>query len=271
MTDLPGSTTPSDLEHRRVYECRLTPDRALQSLDESAAFLADRGLLTRTPDCSLPSLFEACHEEPYRKGGHGFASWPKTKYSWASELEERPGITVLKIHAGKSLFLTRETLAVVDPICRAELTRLAGADRETRRLLDHLANGGPSTLETLQEELGLGPRELKALRYPLERCGAIVGRQVLLPADKQPGHLHSSELARYDQIVPEPLSDHDVPRALEEVIIAGVRAAVIAQERELRRWFSWRWYFPSDLVERLVQAHRLSRVTADKVALGPAR
>ncbi len=108
MTNLPGSQAPSDLEHRRAYECRLTTDRALQSLEESAAFLADRGLLTRTPDCSLPSLFEACHEEPYRQGGHGFASWPKTKYSWAGELAELPGITVLKIHVGKSLFLTRD-------------------------------------------------------------------------------------------------------------------------------------------------------------------
>jgi hypothetical protein len=268
MTNLPGSQAPSDLEHRRAYECRLTTDRALKSLDESAAFLADRGLLTRTPDCSLPSLFEACHEEPYRQGGHGFASWPKTKYSWAGELAELPGITVLKIHAGKSLFLTRDTLAIVDPICRAELTRLDGGDRETRRLLGHLASGGPSTLGTLQEELGLRPRELKAIRYPLESCGAIVSRQVVLPADEQPGHLHSSELARYDQIVPEPLSDQDIPRALEEIIIAGVRAAVIAQERELRRWFSWKWYFPPDLVERLVDTHRLSRVAADRVALG---
>ena len=80
-----------------------------------------------------------------------------------------------------------------------------------------------------------------------------------------------SELARYDQIVPEPLSDHDIARALEEVIIAGVRAAVIAHERELRRWFSWRWYFLADLIERLVETHRLSRVAADRVALGPAR
>ena len=212
----------------------------------------------------MPSLFEACHEEPYRQGGHGFASWPKTKYSWAGELEELPGITVLKIHAGKSLFLTRETLAIVDPIRRAELTRLDGGDRETRRLLGHLASGGPSTLGTLQEELGLRPRELKGIRYPLERCGAIVSRQVVLPADEQPGHLHSSELARYDQIVPEPLSDQDIPRALEEIIIASVRAAVIAQERELRRWFSWKWYFPPDLVERLVDTHRLSRVGADR-------
>ena len=103
-----GAESLQDLEHRRAYECRLTPDRALQSVDETAAFLAERGLLTRTPDSSLPSLFEACHEEPYVEGGRGFASWPRTKYSWAGELGERFGVTTLKIQSGKNLFLTRD-------------------------------------------------------------------------------------------------------------------------------------------------------------------
>jgi len=227
-------------------------------------------LLTRTPDASLPSLFEACHEEAYREGGRGFASWPKTKYSWAGELEARPDVTSLKIHSGKSLLVTSETLAIVDPICRAELARMAAADREWRRLLDHLADGGPATLETIQEEMGLHPRELKALRYPLERCGAIVSRQVVVPVGENTGHLHSSELTRYDQIVPDPLGDRDPPEAMKEIIVAGVRAAVIARENELRRWFSWRWYFAPDLVQELVETRRLSRPAAGWVALGSA-
>ena len=33
-------------------------------LDEAAAFVAERGFATRTPDCALPSLFEECDEEP---------------------------------------------------------------------------------------------------------------------------------------------------------------------------------------------------------------
>ena len=30
-------------------------------MEEAEAFLRDRGLLTRTADCALPSLYEACH------------------------------------------------------------------------------------------------------------------------------------------------------------------------------------------------------------------
>ena len=52
----------------------------------------------------------------------------------------------------------------------------------------------------------------------------------------------------------------DLRRALGELLCAGVRAAVVAPERELVRWFSWRWYWEDGLVEELVQAGRIVRV-----------
>jgi hypothetical protein len=72
---------------RRVQECRLLPERALGSLEEAAAFLAERGLLTRMPDCALPSLSApSTRGRPAPPGeasiyGHGRAgsgpfSWP---------------------------------------------------------------------------------------------------------------------------------------------------------------------------------------------------
>ena len=79
----------AELRERRAFECRLTPDRALASLDEAGAFLRDRGMLTRTTDSALPSLYEACHERPYQPGGRGFATWPATRWPWFGELTER--------------------------------------------------------------------------------------------------------------------------------------------------------------------------------------
>jgi len=64
----------TELLRRRESECRLTPDRALRTLAGAEAFLRDRGLLTRTPDCALPSLYEACHEDPDKPGNPGFAT-----------------------------------------------------------------------------------------------------------------------------------------------------------------------------------------------------
>jgi hypothetical protein len=273
-----GHSVVLELQRRRAYECRIDAGRELESLEGAAAFLSERGLLTRTPDSSLPSLFEACHEEPYLVGGRGFAAWPRTKWSWAGELEQRPGVTVLKVHRGKNLLLSPGVLTLVDPICRAELVRMASgaaassskADRDLVRLLDHLGAVGPSMLGSLQSKLDLTPRELKALRYPLERCGVLVARQTLTGAADGEGHLHTTQLARYDQVVPEPLADLDPARALEELLVAGVRAAVLAEEGELRRWFSWSWYLTGGTIERLLAAGRLVRPAPGLVALGPA-
>ena len=46
---------------------------------------------------------------------------------------------------------------------------------------------------------------------------------------------------------------------LAELVAAGVRAAVVAPEPELRRWFSWQWYWTDSLVEDLVADGRLRR------------
>jgi PucR-like helix-turn-helix protein len=271
----------AELRERRAFECRLTPDRALGTLAEAESFLRERGLLTRTPDCALPSLYEACHEEPYQPGGRGFASWPATKWPWFGELGGR-GYLVCAVHRGKNLLVSGQTAELLDPICRAELERMRAADPGWRRLLDHLAAAGPSLLDDLRLELRLTRQELRALRAPLERCGAVVARSVEVTAGA--GHEHTSELARWDQVRPggagrggteaggtpggTELSDTEPGRALAELVVAAVRAAVIAPERELRRWFSWPWYWPGPLVGDLVRAGRLRRVGSHVTTVG---
>jgi hypothetical protein len=244
-----------ELQARRAYLCRLTPDGALESLEDARRFLGDRGMLTRTPGSALPSFFEACHEEPYSPGGRGFGSWPATKYRWYFELAERPDVHELRVHNGKSILVTDETLRLVDPICRAELARME-EQHEWAPLLAHLASAGPSTLDDLQTELGIKPKELRLLRSPLERCGAVISRslRVELPDGR---HTHTSELLRYDDAYPHPAKG---PGGIDELVVAAVRSAVVAPEREVtRRWFSWRWLMPPDLVDQLVSEGRLER------------
>jgi hypothetical protein len=239
----------NELQERRAFECRLTPDRALGTLDEAEEFLRDRGLLTRTTDCALPSLFEACHEEPYAPSSPGFGQWPKTKWRWSGALLDRDGVYGPKLHRGKTLYLTDETAALADPLCRAELARMADSP-ETGRLLRHLADTGPSSAEDLRIELGLKARELTSLRRPLELCGAIV-----------PLRLEESLVARWDHVLPEPSGRG----GLAELVVAGVRAAVLAPETEVRRWFTWKP--PVGMVDELVSAGRLERPAPGWLAL----
>jgi hypothetical protein len=237
------------LRARRDYECRLTLDRALETLSDAHGFVRERGLLTRTPDSALPSLFEACHEEPYQAGGRGFASWPATKWPWAHELSELPDVHSLDIHRGKTIMLSNELLALADPICRAELARMENADPGWGRLLRHLQATGPSMADDVELELGLKHQEFRSMRSSLQRCGALVALQVILPAESGGGHLHRSELARWDQAYPEPSG---APADIVTLMGAALRAAVLAPEKDLPRWFSWRWLLPADLPGQLL-------------------
>jgi len=248
----------AELRARRAFECRLVPARALRSLDEAAAFLRDRGLLTRTTDCALPSLYEACHEGPYRPGRPGFATWPAHKWPWFGELADR-GCLITAVHRGKNLVVNGEVAALLDPICRAEIERMRAVDGGWRSLLDHLATVGPSSVDDLLTELRLKRQELKALRAPLERCGAIVSRSMEVTAGA--GEAHSSVLARWDQAYPAGGGAGTEPgHALKELVVAGVRAAVVTPEAEIRRWFSWQWYWSESLIDDLAGAGRLRRV-----------
>ena len=247
--------TLAELEERRAYECRLTADRALETLEDAEEFLRHRGLLTRTADSALPSLFEACHEEPYAREKPGFGRWPATTFPWFGQLGVR-GHLILGIHRGKSLLVTDDVAAMLDPICRAELARMEAADEGWARLLHHLADAGPSELEDLQTELGLAPKELKSLRSPLERCGAVVARPLVYDEP----HRHTSLLSRWDQVHAAPATNRDPRQALGDLGCAGVRASVVAPERELSGWFSWRWYWDGGLLDDLVEADRLARV-----------
>jgi hypothetical protein len=253
----------------RAFLCRLTPDRALGSLDEADAFLRDRGMLTRTPDGALPSLYEACHEDPYKPGSAGFATWPATKWPWFGELAER-GYLILAVHRGKNLLVSGDVARLLDPICRAETARMRAADPAAARLLDHLARAGPSGVEDLRVELRMKRQELNSLRAPMERCGVIVSRSLHVTAGE--GQPHSSELSRWDQAYTGPDgTDTDPGVALRDLVAAGVRACVVAPESELRRWFSWLWYWSDSIVDELVRDGRARRLDGHIVAVGGFR
>jgi hypothetical protein len=258
-----AALTLDQLVQRRRHECRLVPERALGSLREAHAFLHERGMLTRTEDSALPSLFGACHEPPYRPGGRGFAGWPATKYPWFWELARRDGVVELAVHGGKSLLLSADTAVLADPLCRAELERRGCGDDDGARLLQHLREAGPSQLEDVKLELDWSAARLRSVRASLQRFGALVATSVTVPTG-QGAHIHTSLLSRWDQVAPQPPG---AGGGLEELVVAGVRAAVVAPEPELERWFSWRWPGPGRLADRLVEGGRLRRPAPGWIAL----
>jgi hypothetical protein len=237
----------------RDYLLRLTPDRALETLDQAAEWVLERGLVTLLPGKSLPSLFAACHEEPYKEDGHGFAGWPKTKWRWGGALEER-GFLYAKLLRGTGVFVSDEVAALADPLCREGLGRVEAGEygEDAMRLVAHLTEAGPSLVDELIEELGIARQPFRGVQKRLEAFGAVVAKSMRIDVAGG-GHRHASELHRWDQLRPTPSSHGGLP----DLVTAGVRAAVVAPDREVQSWFSWR--VDEGLIERLLEEGDLTR------------
>jgi hypothetical protein len=245
-----------ELADERAFACRLTADRALVTLEEAEVFLRERGLLTLTSDSALPSLFGACHEEPYAPGVRGFGSWPRTRWWWHAALAARPGALLVKLHRGKSLYVSPALVAVVDPLCREGLARAEEGSHgpDGVRLLQYLEVSGPALVEDAEDELRWERARLRVLRERLERVGILVSRTVTWQTS-QGAERQSSELARWDQVAGVVGGGTAADGGLEALLLAGVRAAVLAPQREVRRWFSWP--LEESLIERVVDSGQL--------------
>ena len=229
--------------------CRLEPQWALTSIGEAESWVHERGVVEVTSCCSLPSLHVAVHEPPYKPGSRGFGLYPATTWWWSFELATRAGLHGLKIHRGKTVLVTSEVARLADRVARSAL-----ADAEAgqlgafeQRLVLHLASAGPGEIGDLRAELEVAARPFRAARERLERVAAIVSR----PVELEP-HGHSSLLSRWDQAFPAASGGE-----LDELVVAFVRAAVAAPEREIERWLSWP--LPRGTLDRLVEEGRLGR------------
>ncbi len=218
-------------------------------------FLAERRVLTLTQDCSLPSLFAATHEEAFDATKKGFASWPKTRWSWGGEISLREDIYETKLHRGKTLFLAPEGARAADPLCRASLEEAEAGDDDRARLVRHLKSAGPSTVEDIKQVLGFDATTLRKVREGLEKSGAVLSRGISVE-DRKGGHRHSSVLSRWDQVWRKAWKATE-DTALDELIVLGVAAAVVTHEDEVRTWFTWPVERPTTNV--LVASGRLTR------------
>jgi len=242
--------------------CRLEPRWALTSIEEAEAWIRERGVVEVTRCCSLPALHVAVHEPPYKPGSRGFGLYPATTWWWSFELATRSGIHALKIHRGKTLLVTDDVAGLADGIARASLAAAEAGEHGDleQRLIRHLASAGPGEVGDLRAELDLPAAPFRTARDRLERVGAIVSR----PVELEP-HGHSSLLSRWDQVFPAARRD----RGLGPLLVALVRAAVVAPERELSRWVSWP--LPDGTVDGLVESGAVCRLGDGSITTGASQ
>lgn len=238
-----------NVDARRVELCRLDPARRLVELDDAVSFLHDRGMLTLTPCCALPSLFGACHEEPHSPGTREYGIWPKTRWWWGGAVAATDGVTVAKLHRGKNLYLSTHVADLVDPLCREEVARaLDGAyGEDPRRLLAHLVDAGPATTDDIKVELGFRREAAPTGTFGARqaRCDPVDGshRRDRLRR-RPPAHRRASGVGP---------RAHDIATVGPTARPPGavVAAAVVLPERGARRALQWDLEAEADGVERL--------------------
>jgi hypothetical protein len=252
-----------ELKNQRIAACRLDPEFALDEFEDAKRFLEDRGLLTLTACCSLPSLFGACHEEPASPGKPGFGQWPKTRWWWGGALEESPEVVATRLHRGKTLYLATQVARLVDPLCRIEVARAESAEfgEQAASVMAHLASAGRSTTDDIKLELGLETGAYHRVRRTLESRGAIVSRTISMERPSG-AHRHMSELMRWDQVVDESSGRPDA--ALAALLRVVVESAVLIPEVEARRAFTWT--IPDEVVERSIDEGHIRRVSKDTLS-----
>jgi len=133
---------------------------------------------------------------------------------------------------------------------------IARASGDELRLLEHLRQHGESMADDVELELGWTRRRLKSVRDRLERFGAVISDGLVFD---EAGGWHFAPMRRWDAVVPKAPASKD---PVGDVIVAAVRAAVIAPEREVRSWFGWP--VTTETIDRLVEAGAFYRTaTAD--------
>lgn len=204
------------------------------------------------------------HEPAYAPGRAGFGTWPKHNWSWGLELAKRPDVQPLKIHKGKLVLLSQEAAAAADPLCREALARAedGGLGPDAAAIVRELAASGPRAADDVRTATGLSAPAFRSAREKLEREGAVVARAAPETRDLD-GHRQPATLTRWDQSLTQ-RRKVSAERALDELVLLGIRAAVVVQEDEPRTWFTWP--VARDTIRRLRETGKLQSPAAGWVA-----
>ncbi len=231
---------------------RLQPSRPLRTVRQAAAFVKERRMVMASGRSSLPSITEAI------VGRHIRGSWMGDR-----EVYRIHGIT----HRLRSLdllaaplILGKETL--IDPSLAPAIARVASDTnrrREALRQLSPLARQLLARVETTgrvrMDHWGPPTRQARPARLVLERHLLVTSRDVHTERGYHTNILmpwRASAISK--RFAAGRLTFED---AQDVLLLAAIRSAVIAPEREARRWFT----FGTDRIAALLAEGRIQRLT----------
>lgn len=249
--------TLEELQLLRLWLHRLEPARPIRDIRLAAAFVRERGLVMETGRSSLPVLAEAI------AGRHIRGSWMADREVYRihrlMNAIRKHGVLAVPLVDGKETLLT----ARLGPAVERVATDQARCERE-RDALPPLAGQLLSDVEREGEvrmDRWLGPLE------PTRRARLLLVRKLLVWSRS----VHTERGYHTAVVIPwrESAFSRRFARAaarlpldqIERTLLgAALRSAVVAPEREVRRWF----VFGSGPLDSMIQEGLIRRLQAGR-------
>ncbi len=242
-----------DLQAQRLARHRLEPPRPLRDPRAAAGFVKERLITMATGRSSLPLLTEAI------AGRHLAGSWmahPEVYriYRILGRLEKY-GVVEAPLVLGKQVVMDASLGPAVDRIAsdpdrcssaRSQLPPLA------RKLLDRVEAAGRARMD----RWGIPTVQARRARSRLERELLVASSDI-----HTEGGYHSSivtpwRASAFSKQFSTQAARLTLDEAQDQVLLAAVRSAVVAPEREVRRWF----VFGAGRIEALLNQGKLTRL-----------
>jgi len=243
----------------RTYLHRLTPDRALTTIEAAIKFVREIGLVLRTPDPYLPSLFGAAQGKPFKSGAGGFGNWPAHAWWWDREISALPDVLTLKLIRGRTTFAASKAWPAIDAAVRGRISeRLEEFELE---LIDELRQRGP----TPSRELNItrrygrtGTKRLKKARDTLESRALLLGRPIT-----HGDHSHDTLLELWETRFPKPLGK---ARGIEPLLLMCLRTSGgPVTISEIFTWLTWPKDELCSEIQRLISRKIVHQTSDDQI------
>lgn len=223
------------LQRERLFAHRILPSRPLRSIREAAAFVREREIVMATGRSALPSLADAIVGRPI------VGSWmadPEVHriHDVAFELDETHEFPAARLVGGRRALLSPRLGPAVARIA-AHAGRVAAARSTLSPLAQRLLAETERRGQVALHEWNAGSREARAARLDLVR-ELLVASETVHTADGRHGAVvrpwSDGEIARRFGAEGARMSYADAQRTL---LVAAIRSAVVAPQKEVRKWF----------------------------------
>ncbi len=243
----------------RAYLHRLTPDRALNTVEEAARFVREIGVVLLSPYRYLPSLFAAAQGQPFKPGFGGFGQWPAHAWWWDREISALPDVVTLKLIRGRTTFAASKAWPAIDAAVRGRIPEKFG-EFECDLIAELQERGAtPSRELNLVRGYGrAGTKRLQKARDTLERRALLLSRPII-----HGDHLHDSLLELWETRFPEPMSE---ARGIEPLLLTclQVSAGPVPVE-EVFAWIAWPKNQLQSLIRELILRNIIRQTPDDQI------